>query len=269
MARAAKAAGYDALGFSSHAPLPFSTGWNMPAERLGAYVAEIRGLATRWADERPSLDILLGLEIDWIEGRRAPGDALFDECGLDYRIGSVHFVTLPGAGLGTVDCPAAEFEDYFERSGRDGRSIWREYYRSLAAMIEAGGFDILGHFDVVRKNNADGRYFDEHEPAYLSAALEAASLLSGKDIVVEINVGGMNRGILDSPYPSLPILRELRQAGVPITFSADAHAPGHFGMNLGAARELARAAGYASVAVLERGSRRGAARWKEIGIDEA
>jgi histidinol-phosphatase (PHP family) len=268
MARAARAADYEALGFSSHAPLPFPTDWNMPSDHLAAYAAEIRGLAARWANEDTPLDILLGLEIDWIEGQRAPGDTLFDQFSLDYRIGSVHFVTLPGAGLCTVDCPAEEFAGHYERSGRDGRRIWREYYRDLAAMIEAGGFDILGHFDVVRKNNAGGRYFDEDSPEYLAAAMDAASLLKGKGIVVEINLGGMTRGILDTPYPSLPILRELRRLGVPITFSADAHAPSHFGRHLDAARELARAAGYAGIVVLDRPSPGAARAWREIGIDE-
>ncbi len=268
MARAARAAGYGVLGFSSHAPLPFPTDWNMPLERLDDYAAEIRRLAADWAAEDPPLDIYLGLEIDWIEGLRSPGDGLFGELALDYSIGSVHFVDLPGAGLVTVDCPAAEFAANFERSGGDARRLWREYYRDLAAMIEAGGFDIVGHFDLIRKNNSGGRYFDEDSPEYIGAALEAASLLSGRDLVVEINVGAMSRGILSSPYPSLPILRELRRLDVPITFSADAHEPNHFGLHLDAARELAEAAGYSSVAVLVADSKGREPRWREIGIDE-
>jgi histidinol-phosphatase (PHP family) len=72
----------------------------------------------------------------------------------------------------------------------------------------------------------------------------------------------MARGKVKEPYPSLPILRELRSCGVRITFSADAHAPEHLGAHLREAREAARAAGYDSVAVLTGGA------WKEVGIDE-
>jgi histidinol-phosphatase (PHP family) len=79
---------------------------------------------------------------------------------------------------------------------------------------------------------------------------------------VEINVGGISRGKVNSPYPSLSILKEIRSVGSRITFSADAHAPGQLGVNLDRARELARAAGYTSVAVLTRGE------WREVGIDE-
>lgn len=267
MAEAAAAAGYTALGFSSHAPLPFPSDWTMPPERLDEYVAEIRRLADLWIGGRPPLEIFLGLEIDWIENLRSARDPLFQDCGLDYRIGSVHFVQLPGAGLFTVDSPAKDFAEDLRRAGGDAEPVWRQYYRNLSAMIEAGGFDIVGHFDLVRKNNTGGRYFDEEDPRYQAAALEAAALLAGKDLIVEINVGAMLRGTMASPYPSLGILRELRRLGVRTTFSADAHAPSHLGPHIDAARALAEAAGYKSVAVLRRGPN-GDANWTEIGIDE-
>ncbi|MDP3180004.1 MAG: histidinol-phosphatase, partial [Spirochaetaceae bacterium] len=146
-----------------------------------------------------------------------------------------------------------------ERGG-DARAVWRAYYRALSEMISAGGFDILGHFDLVRKNNKGGLYFDEEDPLYLSAAIGAARLLKGRDVVVEVNVGGMARGKTSTPYPSLPIMKELHSLGVSITFSADAHAVAHLGACLDAARELAAAAGYASVAVLSGGS------WREVGL---
>jgi histidinol-phosphatase (PHP family) len=132
----------------------------------------------------------------------------------------------------------------------------------LSGLIEAGGFDILGHFDLVRKNNRDGLWFDEDSREYLDAAIEAARLLKGGDIIVEINVGGLSRGKVPSPYPDIRILRELFAEGVRITFSADAHAPEHLGVRLEDARELARSVGYDSIMVLSRG------RWTEVGIDE-
>lgn len=268
MAKAAAAAGYSVLGFSSHCPLPFPSEGNMKLSRLGEYRDEIRGLGREWADR--GLEILLGLEIDYIAGLCSPRDEVFRSAGLDFMIGSVHYVELPGPGRFAVDYGKKFFEDRMARfSGRDqGRALYEAYYEALSTLIEEGGFDILGHFDLVRKNNgagpegAGGRWFDELSRGYLDAAFGAARLLKGSDIVAEINVGGMSRGKVSSPYPSLPILKELRGLGVRITFSADAHAPEHLGANLGAGRELARAAGYGSVAVLTKG------KWIEVGIDE-
>jgi histidinol-phosphatase (PHP family) len=262
MAAAAAAKGYRVLGFSSHSPLPFPNEGNMEASRLGEYCAEIRRLGREWKDR--GLEVLLGLEIEWVEGLSSPRDRLFREAGLDYSIGSLHFVDLPGPGRFAVDLGLEEFGRSASAFAGDdfGRSVYRDYYERLGALVEGGGFDILGHFDLVKKNNGEGRWFDESSRGYLGAALGAASLLRGKDIVVEINVGGMSRGKVKTPYPSLPILRELRALRVRITFSADAHAPEHLGVNLDSARELARAAGYDSIAVLSEG------RWREIGIEE-
>jgi histidinol-phosphatase (PHP family) len=267
MARAAHAAGYRILGFSSHCPLPFQNDGNMELSRLGEYEAEIRRLGREWSGR--GLEVLLGLEIDWIPGLCSPRDEVFASAGLDYSIGSVHFVDLPGSERLVVDHDLAHVEAKLATyEGKDaGRDIYETYYRRLSELIESGGFDILGHFDLVKKNNgADaggaGRFFDESSPGYLEAAFGTAALLRGRDIVAEVNVGGMSRGKVKEPYPSLAILRELRASGVRITFSADAHAPSHLGSHLDTARELAKAAGYDSVAVLTKGS------WTEVGIDE-
>jgi histidinol-phosphatase (PHP family) len=268
MAAAAAAKGYSVLGFSSHCPLPFPSEGNMELSRLGEYAGEIRALGRDW--EGRGLEILLGLEIDYLPGRCSPRDEVFASAGLDYSIGSVHYVELPGSGRFAVDYGAVEMGDrlrHFEGSD-PGRAMYEAYYRMLGELIEGGGFDILGHYDLVRKNNdaaatGEGKLFDEASAAYLDAALAPARLLRGTDIVVEINVGGMSRGKVKSPYPSLPILRELRSEGARITFSADAHAPEHLGAHLDDARELARAAGYKSVAALSKG------KWSEVGIEES
>ncbi len=267
MAMAAAEKGYDILGFSSHCPLPFFNDGNMELPHLPAYIEEVRRLEREWAPR--GLEILLGLEIEWLPGLCSPRDELFRDLGLDFSIGSLHFVDLPGAGRFAVDTGYDDFEAGIARcEGADpGRAVYEDYYRNLGALIECGGFDILGHFDLVRKNNnaddgGQGRWFDESSRGYLDAALGTARLLKGKDIVAEINVGGVSRGKVKSPYPSLPILRELRAEGVRITFSADAHAPEHLGVHLDSARDLARAAGYDSVAVLSKGQ------WTEVGIEE-
>jgi histidinol-phosphatase (PHP family) len=233
----------------------------MELSRLGEYCAEIRSLGREWGPR--GLEILLGLEIEWVRGLSSPRDKLFRETGLDYSIGSLHFVDLPGSGRFAVDLGQEDFErGAAGYSGDDvGRAIYLDYYGQLGELIECGGFDILGHFDLVKKNNGEGRWFEESSRSYRDAALGAARALEGKDIVVEINVGGMSRGKVKSPYPSLPILRELRAERVRITFSADAHAPEHLGANLDIARDYARAAGYDSVAVLSKG------KWSEVGLE--
>ena len=87
MVDAAVEKGIKILGFSSHAPVSFQTSWNMPFSELALYCETINNLKHEFQD---SIDILLGMEIDFIPGVTGPDNPLFSNLGLDYRIGSVH-----------------------------------------------------------------------------------------------------------------------------------------------------------------------------------
>jgi len=263
MAEAARAAGFSILGFSSHAPLPFRTEWTMDIEALPAYMETIRGLAATYA---PTMRVLAGLEIDYIENYCGPSDGRFKAAGLDYTIGSVHYVTPKGAprpsatsfdkngeptfGFG-VDEGEAEFTAHFDSYYHgDGESMMRDYWVSLARCIRDGGFDILGHIDLVRKNNRNQSLFREDSEEYRAGAMAAVDALAGSGIIVEINTGGMARGKTDSPYPALWILKELKARDVAICINADAHTPAHLLAHREAAVRLARDAGYGRLTVI-------------------
>ena len=260
MAEAAHAAGYKVLGFSSHAPLPFETPWTRDEGALPAYVQEIARLKALWSDR---MEILVGLEADWIEGLVAPGDGRFATASLDYRLGSVHFIK-PGPGEAfTIDSPAEEFDrNVRERASGDGRLVYRSYYSNLIRAVEDGGFDILAHLDLVIRNNLGGRWFDEDSRDYLDAAFEALEPIAESGVIVEINLGAVLRGKAKAPHPALPLLTRLRELGAPITISADAHHVSHLGAGLDIARAHARAAGYREIAVLSKGN------WNTVGLEE-
>jgi len=251
MARFALEAGFKVLGFSSHAPLPFATRWTMDAARLPEYAATVRDLGKRHA---PEMDVLLGLEIDYIDGMCGPADGRFDSAGLDYSIGSVHHVAPPALGenpLSTVDGQQEGFDALIAQGYLgDSLALVEDYYRALAACIDAGGFDILGHFDLVRKNNPGQSRFREDGRRYRDAAMQAAGKLKGDAIIVEINTGGMARGKTDSPYPAAWILKELRARGVPVCVNADAHESRHLTAFRDAGLAAAAEAGYDRLLVI-------------------
>jgi histidinol-phosphatase (PHP family) len=263
MAAAAREAGFSILGFSSHAPLPFRTEWTMDMEALPAYMETIRSLTALHA---PAMRVLAGLEIDYIENCCGPSDGRFKAAGLDYSIGSVHYVSPTGAprpsstsfndsgdpafGFG-VDEDEADFKAHFaEYYHGDGESMMLDYWAAVTACIRDGGFDILGHIDLIRKNNTNQSIFREDSAAYRAAAMAAVDALAGSGIIVEINTGGMARGKTDSPYPALWILKELKARRVDICINADAHAPEHLLAHREAAVHLAKDAGYGSLTVI-------------------
>ncbi|MDR1949855.1 MAG: histidinol-phosphatase [Spirochaetaceae bacterium] len=252
--RAAWEKGFDSIGFSSHAPVGKKTGlvsdWHLPDGRLAEYLDTVREARRRWAGR---LVVYLGLEIDYIRGLMGPADPDYRELGLDYSIGSVHYIFPPGGGEPvTVDGPPEEFaKNLSGRFSGDGEALMEIYWDTLEGMIAAGGFDILGHADVVRKNNPGEKWFALTGERYQRRITRAAESIARSGAVVEVNTGGINRGILQDPYPSRGFLELLRKKNVPVTITADAHRASHLGGHYDTARQTLLAAGYREILFFE------------------
>jgi len=223
MCRAAFEKNLIAIGFSAHAPVTGKTGiisdWNLKDELAGDYVREVRAAKSRWQGK---LDVYLGYEADYIKGMRSPLDSDITELGLDYIIGSVHYIVRPNCKPFTVDGPPEELEGGINESfGGDARAFMHYYYDALAEMISEGGFDILGHADLLKKNCLNKNLWPKEEEALRQK--EIAIALSAAHITVEVNTGGINRKKINEVYPSLSFLRILRENNVPVTITADAH----------------------------------------------
>jgi histidinol-phosphatase (PHP family) len=284
MCAAAAAKGLVSIGFSSHAPITKKTGvktnWHLPEERLDDYVETVLAAKKRW---RGTLEVFLGLEVDYIKGLCGPSD--YQSLPLDYIIASVHYVGPPENGF-TVDAPDEEFRagfrDFFHN---DGKALYNAYYDAYCEMILEGGFDIAGHLDLVKKNNGLYRFFSPDDPGYQKRLLKTANCLassrpavlhgarSGQEtpgngvfpVVVEVNTGGMNRGRTTDPYPSMAVLTLLREREIPLVITADAHNAEHLGGHYEEARTAMLDAGY-TTALHFAGRKRGKAVWQEEAL---
>ena len=253
MCCAAFAKGLAAIGFSSHAPIGktgLETSWHMQDERLGEYIDEVKAARRRWEGK---IAVYLGLEVDYIKGLRSPLDKDIQDLDLDYAIGSVHYVVPPRGEPFTVDGPMDEIKKGItEGYNGDGEAMMHDYWNAVIEMSAIGGFDIVGHLDIVKKGNLRGnpvkRLFDTESTGYMQRAEEAAQAIAQASIVhgfaAEANTGMMNRGYLAETCPSLPILRLLRRHNVPVMISADAHCADHLDGHYGEARQALLDAGY-------------------------
>ena len=61
---------------------------------------------------------------------------------------------------------------------------------------------------------------------------------------MELNTAGLRKDCKEI-YPAVPLVRLAAQAGVPVTFGSDAHAPGEVGANFVEALALAKDSGHA------------------------
>jgi len=251
-----------ALGFSAHAPardkIRYQTDWHLAPENFQKYKEQV--LKAREA-YRP-LEIFWGLEVDYIKNYISPADADIQGLGLDYIIGSVHWVLPPGAGINwpagllpiapCVDGSEEDFEFLLKKGfGGDIDALISAYFDAEIEMCAKGGFEVLGHCDLIKKNNKNERYFSESGKTFLENAEQLARALSKTNIIVEVNTGGMNRGKTQSPYPSVEILKIFKSYNIPAMVNADAHSPADLCGNYDVAKTALRAAGYKSVPFTE------------------
>ena len=239
MAAAAFAQGVKVLGFSGHSHTPHDTSYCMSRENTARYRAEIRTLQAEYAGR---MTILCGLEWDrWSDEK--PED-------WDYTIGSVHYVTGPKTGTRyAVDYRPEDLRACLEEFDGDGCAMAEGYFADVAE-VAARRPTILGHFDLLKKLNGTGAFFDESSSRYRRAALAALESAAGRVQALEINTGGLARGYREELYPAPFLLERWRQLGGRVIFTADAHSTGGLLFGFDRAAAAARAAGFCRAAVL-------------------
>jgi histidinol-phosphatase (PHP family) len=266
MCRAACEKGLAAIGFSSHAPIEkagLKTFWNMKEERMDEYVREVRAAQKRWEGK---IAVFLGLEIDYIKGRRSALDSDLVALNLDYSIGSVHFLIPPQGDSFTVDSSVEEVgKAIMEGYGGDSEAMMNAYWDAVLEMVTGGGFDIVGHLDLVKKHNKENRWFNRESEIWLQRTAEIVQAISAAGLLVEINTGGLNRGHYDETAPALPIVRLLRQHNVPVIITADSHRTQTLGGHYQTARQTLLDAGYTNHCIFE-GKNSGKSSWREIPL---
>jgi len=220
----ALAKGFTHLGFSGHAPLPFTTDWTMKEEDFPAYKAAVVELKERYRDR---IEILLGLEVDYIPDLALPESVSRRGDGLEYTLGSVHYLgRLKDGRRWTVDSPQAEFEKGLEETfAGDVRKAVERYYAIEEAMLVSVSPDIIAHFDLIKKNNRNGSFFCESEAWYREAVSRCLEAVRSSGAILEVNTGGIARDTSGALYPSAWILRECLEKDIPILISSDAHRP--------------------------------------------
>ena len=221
MAQAAIDKGFSALGFSSHALLPGRQDGMLSPETIADYAAEVRALRDGLRGE---IDVYLGVEADYVPGFATPSKAAYAHLGLDYMIGSVHFVARGGAHYPVDHSPEALERGIAEGFGGDGGAFVRAYFAAEREMVAGFDFDVVGHPDLVRKFNARRPWFDESAPWYEEELVATADAIAASGKIVEVNTGAISRGWLDDAYPSPRFRALLRERGVRFVLSSDAHA---------------------------------------------
>ncbi len=209
----ALARGFDGLGFSEHTYLCHSTYPNqLTAEKELLYRAEIAALKEKYKGQ---IDIFCGVETHYYSE--------LDTTPYDYVIGSVHYLDC-GEGIYTFDSNAAKTQEYVDRYfGGDGLCFAKKYFETVASYPERRKIDILGHFDLLAKNNDACYLFDETDKRYLDLGYAAIHALRGQVPLFEVNTGAVAAGYRKIPYPHISFLKEFGRLGFGAVITSDCH----------------------------------------------
>ncbi len=214
--------GINVYGFSEHAPMDFDPKYRLAFEEMNAYTSDILTAKETYKQE---IDILLGYEVDWLQGHM---DTPVIDADADYLIGSVHFID-----KWSFDNP--EFIGGWK--DKDIDDIWTAYFEATEAMAKSGKFDIVGHLDLIKVF----KFMPKQDVRIL--AKNVLQAIKKSNMVMEINTAGLRKPIGEM-YPSRALLEEAYTLDIPITFSSDAHAVEHIGAGYAQATTLAKDIGY-------------------------
>nr|WP_319398098.1 histidinol-phosphatase [uncultured Carboxylicivirga sp.] len=208
------------IGISSHAPVPFKSVWNMPAEQMEFYIKDIDVVKQKYGNQ---INIYKSLEIDYIPEKMSPAHADIKRLDLDYTIGSVHYVRCFDDGTyWEIDGPAPEFKNGLEEIFKgDYKKLAVEFYSLQNEMLQNYTPDILGHMDKIKMHNGAFNLFDENDKWYLDQVYQTLILAKEKGVVVEINTKAFNRS--NHLFPGKEHFQFIKENNIPITINSDAH----------------------------------------------
>ncbi len=205
-----------------------------PAE-LPRYVEAVLALKERF---RGRIEVLLGLEADYVAGQEEALAALLARYPFDVVLGSVHW--LDGWW---VDAPSSL--PRYRRGQAEVDRIWDEYATALIGAARSGLFDVLSHLDLPKKFG-----FRPSRP-FGGRQWEVVEAVAASGCAVELSSAGRRKPVGEA-YPSPELLADLVAAGVPLVLSSDAHAPAEVGWGFEELVATARAAGVTTTVLFRR-----------------
>lgn len=239
---AAQKRGFRGIYVTEHGPMPasYSHKGRLDSDQLDEYVQRVEKTAGEWRDR---MDVLLGIECDWLPGMEPWLENLLKKAAFHYVLGSIH-------------SNIKDYQDrYFTGSPLD---IQKRYFKLLAQAAETGLFDALAHPDLIKNQTADDWQIDRLLP-HIETSLDR---IAATGVALEMNTHILKKTIKEY-LPSAEMLMLMRERGIPVVLGGDAHEPERVGQYFPEALRLLKETGYETVShYLER-------RRDEVPIDQA
>ena len=204
--------GLKEIGLCVHSYTFFDNSYCVSEDGVKAFQKEMAELKIKYADK---IKVLCGVEQDVY--------STFPTSGFDYVIGSVHYFK-----VGELYFDVDKSKDYLvkvvnECFDGDFYSAVENYFSAVKKVADINA-DIVGHFDLINKFNQDDCLFSTTEKRYVDAYTDAIERLTEKQgRVYELIVGAISRGYRKEPYPSLEMIKLIKERGGKLILSSDSH----------------------------------------------
>ncbi len=233
MAQTAADNGIEAVAFTDHCEVDvfFSSGFDKRVERSHKEVSRAK------KDFEGKIEILRGIELAEAHYDTALSEKILADHDYDVVIGSLHNLrNMP------------DFYDFETFDGLDTVALMNEYFDELLNLLQWGNFDILAHITYPFRYIFNHCGYVEDINKYKNKVDEILKLCAEKDKALEINMGGLKYPI-NLPSPNIDTVKRYKELGGKlISVGSDSHYAERIGFGIPNAYEMAREAGFKSIA---------------------
>lgn len=222
--------GLKTISFTEHAPLP--NGFvdpvpeqdsALPYEQWKAYVTEIKKYQEEY---RNDIQILVGFEVDFIEGFEKETTELLNEIGpfLDDSILSVHFLRA-NERYTCVDYSPESVQQLIDETGSLENVVdlyFDTVLRSITADLGPYKPKRIGHMTLIRKFHR--LYPNMAMEQVMTRSIEVLEAVKKSGMELDYNGAGAVKPHCQETYPPPAVIKEAKKRGIPLVYGSDAHA---------------------------------------------
>ena len=162
--------------------------------------------------------------------------------------------------MACIDGPFTEFATAVEMFYQGNmRLMTEDFFRASMQMVEAGGFDVVGHLDKIYMNGSRHSGFDIHAEWYQKPLEAYIDLIAEKGLVVEINTKNFVQK--QQTFPHIETLKLLHKRQIPVMVNSDCHYPDLVNDGRSETLVLLKETGFKATREIVKGT------WQDVAID--
>lgn len=213
------------IGFTDHITLA-PVDWCVEEVDFPVMRENLKNLCNNFSED---VQVRFGLEMDYFPGKEEDIKRIISYFPVDYVIGSVHFI-----GDWNFDSDKSLYGKW------SNNELYRMYFELVQKAAKSGLFDVIGHFDLIKKMQC----WPEDDQSLLYE--ETLKILKEANLVIELNTSGLDRPCGEF-FPNREILSMACKLGVPVTLGSDAHSPDQVARHFDSAISLLKQVGYTKI----------------------